>query len=140
MSWTAEGKERFYHIARQAEIVVIKDRDVVAFIPEAIGLQGSQGMWIYRTKEDAGGFFMWQSDPSVVVEPSERVLLWTRMSATEIVSGFRWVPYILDVNPDEMRILPIRECFSPRVTYDRTSNMLHLWFWTNEVGLYGNGI
>jgi hypothetical protein len=137
--WTKEGKQSFGHIARQAEIVVIKDRDVVAFISESIGLQGTQGTQgtqgveiLRENPEGTQGFPMWSvSGPQGVIQSSERVLLWARMSGTEVVSGFRWVPYVTSDDPDQYDILPIRECYSPRVTYDRTSNMLHLWFWTN---------
>ena len=127
--WQKKGKEQFAHIARQAEIVVIKDRDVVAFIPEVIGVQGTPGMTIARNSTLVP--WIYQTASPVTVMPSERILLWARLSATEVVSAYRWVPYVTTDNPDDTDILPFREVYSPRVTYDRTSNMLHLWFWTN---------
>jgi hypothetical protein len=136
-TWTKEKKELFYHIARQAEIVVVKDKDVVAFVSEAIGLtgtQGTQGLEIYRGNPDetgSQGYLMWSEDDPAPILPSERVLLWARISGSDLVSGFRWVPYTISSDPDETAVKPLRECYSPRVTYDRTSNMLHLWFWTN---------
>jgi hypothetical protein len=125
-----DGKEGFCHISRQAEIVVIKDRDVMAFIPESVGIRSTEGMIIQRENTDGGGDELWKLE-TTQIEPSERVLLWSRMSGTEMVSGFRWVPYICSSDPTVKNIKPIRECYAPRVTYDKESNTLHLWFWTN---------
>lgn len=128
--WQAAGKDGFYHISRGAEIVVIKDRDVVAFIPETIPLAGTSGMEIYRDSGESSQV-VYKSEPKEEVKSSERLLLWARLSGSELATSFRWVPYVTSSNPDEVKILPLREVYDPRVTYDRTSNMLHLWFWTN---------
>jgi hypothetical protein len=126
--WIKNHKEYFYHISRNAELVVLKDRDVVAFIPDSINMAGTQGMTVFQ---DGAQSRLQYESPMIGVQASERLLLWTRISGTSQVTGFRWVPYITSSDPDFKDILPLREVYAPRVVYDRTSNMLHLWFWTN---------
>jgi hypothetical protein len=128
--------DEFFHITRGAELIVVKDRDVMAFFTDTIPLDASSGMGIYRDATQT--FVQYESDPFEDVKSSQRTLLWGRLAGTELVSGFRWVPYIIDNNVDTVEIKPLREVFDPRVVFDRTSNMLHLWFWTN-VNLSYNG-
>jgi hypothetical protein len=126
--------DKFYHISRHAELVIIKDRDVVAFVPEILTKGASTGMDIWRSSEK--DFFIYSTSPpapgkSEDVDRTERTLLWARLAGTDVVTGFRWVPYVTSSDPDHTEIRPLREVFAPRVEFDRTSNMLHLWFWTN---------
>lgn len=127
--WVKPNKEYFYHISRHAELVVLKDRDVIAFIPESINADGTQGM--ITCQDGVQSTVQYEVSPLVGVQAGERLLLWTRISGTKQVSGLRWVPYITSDDPDQKTMLPLREVYAPRVVYDRTSNMLHLWFWTN---------
>jgi len=132
------GKELFGHISRGAELVILKDRDVVAFIPESAScdsLFGSGGMNIYRDSAGAKLLYTFQDGS---VKSSERVLMWARISGTKLATAYRWVPYVDDDNPDKSAIKPLREVYSPRVIYDRSSNMLHLWFWTNVTWDYND--
>ena len=120
----------FFHVSRHAELVVVKDRDCMAFIPDVALFDATTGMDIYR--DDGKTWTQWSSAAPENVIKSERTLLWARVSGSQIVSGFRWVPYTDSADIDDVNILkPLREVFAPRVVYDRTSNMLHLWFWTN---------
>lgn len=112
----------FYQTGRSSELVILSERDVLAFIPEIMTKNASSDMIITRGDEDV-------FSSTVEVQERERVLLWARVSGG-LVSGYRWVPYTPD-GFGESDILPLREVFNPRVVYDKTSNTLHLWFWTN---------
>lgn len=128
----------FYHIARGAELVVVKDRDVVAFWPDMPPFNPDDDIDIWR---DSGkNFKQYGTQSGVQLESTERILVWARMAGDEIVGGVRWTPYINsnDVDPIES-LRPLREVMSPRVVYDRTSNTLSLWFWTNVKESY-NGV
>jgi len=129
----AEGfqnnQENFFHIARHAELVFVKDRDVVAFWPDMLPIGSNDGMEIFR--DGAQSFTQYKTSGPQAIEASERTLMWARMSGDEIVGGMRWVPYITDNDADIETILPLREVIAPRVIYDQTSNTLSLWFWTN---------
>ena len=124
-----EYSASFYHLSRHPELVVVKDRDVVAFIPDTAVLKPTDGMTIKRESDSITP--LWESGTPNATEVAERLLLWARTSGTELSSGFRWVPYITSDDPTTTNIKPLREVFAPRVVYDRTSNSLHLWFWTN---------
>ena len=138
MTWAnPQANRKFYHISRHAELVVVKDRDVVSFFPDTILLDGTQGMQVYRN-EPVGSIppdFLMYSSPFNGAAPqmnaTERYLLWGRLAGQDLVSGWRWTPYVTSRDVDEIEIKPLREVIAPRVTFDRTSNMLHLWFWTN---------
>jgi hypothetical protein len=122
--WQKANKHKFFHIGRGAEIVTLKDRDVFAFIPEVLSFTATSGLTITR-----GTNTLWTG--SIQCGSSERVLTWARVSGSNLATSFRWVPYITSDDPDTTTILPLREIYSPKVSYDRTSNMLSLWFWTN---------
>jgi len=121
---------QFFHIARGAELVVVKDRDVVAFWPDMPPFDPGDDIDIWR--DGSQSFLQYGTQSGVQLEATERILVWARMSGDEIVGGVRWTPYINsnDVDPVES-LRPLREVMSPRVVYDRTSNTLSLWFWTN---------
>ena len=119
----------YFHIARGAELVVVKDRDVVAFWPDMPPLNPEDGFQIWR--DEAKTFIQYGAPSGVQLEATERILVWARMSGDEIVGGVRWTPYITSNDVDEVDIRPLREVIAPRVVYDRTSNTLSLWFWTN---------
>ena len=128
MSWLNPGyNTNFYHVSRHAEIVVTKDRDVFAFFPDTVTRAPTSGMGIYRDSTRTTP----QWTCSVATAVSERLLLWGRVGGTEVASAFRWTPYVDAADTDTQTIKPLREVFAPRVIYDRTSNTLHLWFWTN---------
>lgn len=126
-------RNKFYHISRGAELVITKDRDCLAFYPDTIPFDATSGMELDR---DSGGTsILYKSASPAVFVKGERMLLYGRVSGTRLSAGPRWVPYInASSDPDDadqQAILPLREVYSPRVAYDRTSNTLHLWFWTN---------
>jgi hypothetical protein len=122
-------QQQFYHIARNPELIITKDRDVVGFWPDIMQLSANTGMTIYR--DEAKTFVQYSTASAEDVLASQRALVWGRMSGDEIVGGLRWVPYIVSNDVDEIDILPLREVIAPRVVYERTSNTLSLWFWTN---------
>lgn len=126
MGFNKLGPEGFEHL-KTPELVVLSDRDVVAFIPESVPFDHTEGMELFRKDTDEDPVY--ESDPKIICLESERLLLWGRVSQTELVAGFRWTPY----QPDDTTnlIKPLREVLSPRVTYDKTSNTISLWFWTN---------
>lgn len=140
MSWTnPEYATSFYHLSRHPEIVTTKDRDVFAFFPDTVTLAPTNGMGIYRDATKAT--LQWKTTgyppppppppPTSNTSVSERLLLWGRVGGTEVASAFRWTPYVNAADTDTQTIKPLREVFAPRVIYDRTSNAIHLWFWTN---------
>ena len=129
MSGFQNNPAEFFHIARNPELVFVKDRDVVAFWPDMLQLNATAGMAIYR--DDGKSSLLYETTSPQNVRYSERALLWARMSGDEIVGGLRWVPYITSNNVDNPDILPLREVISPRVIYERTTNTISLWFWTN---------
>lgn len=134
--WGKNDQESFMHISNHAELVILRDRDVAAFIPGEVNFDATKGMQLYRDSSgDDSSLLHSVKNPNdeFKIKSSERVLLWTRISGNKVVSGLRWVPYLLGDNPDddESYILPFREVYAPRIEYDRVSNMLHLWFWTN---------
>ena len=84
-----EYARTFYHVSRHAELVVVEDRDVMAFIPESVTLDPTSGMAIYR--DSSKNTLDHQSDPFIDVEVSERVLLWPERRGTtssRISAGF----------------------------------------------------
>ena len=102
---------------------------MVAFWPDMPPFNPDDDMTIYR---DSGkGFQQYRTDSGVQLEATERILVWARMSGDEIVGGVRWTPYIVDNDVDTIEMRPLREVIAPRVVYDRTSNTLSLWFWTD---------
>jgi hypothetical protein len=125
--------EKFFHTSRNAELVVVQDRDVVAFVPEMTYFAASSGMKVYK---DSGSTILYESSPMETVAKARRVLLWGRLSGNDLVSGMRWVPYTTAAYQQTSAIKPLVEVFAPRVVYDRTSNMIHLWFWTNMKKAY----
>ena len=129
-----ERPEEFFHISRNAELVVAQDRDVVAFIPEMSYFDASSGMKIYRDGLQTSTLY--ESSPQETIDKARRVLLWGRLAGNELVSGMRWVPYTENFYQATTAIKPLIEVFAPRVVFDRTSNMLHLWFWTNVKAAY----
>jgi hypothetical protein len=138
MSFANEDYQKFYHVARHAELIQFKDRDVVAFVPELLPIDAESGMQISLGASASSGStspFYTSADDVVT---GERALLYARLSQDSIVNGFRWVPYITTENPDGGIIKPFREVYSPRVTYDKTANVITMWFWTN-VNLGYNG-
>jgi len=122
-------QKNFFHISRGAELVFVKDRDVVAFWPDIMLFDSTSGMVLYR--DGAQTFIQYAVEPIQAIPANERTLLWARMSGDEIVDGVRWVPYIIDNDVEQIDTLPLREVYAPRVAFDRTSNTLSLWFWTN---------
>jgi hypothetical protein len=134
MSEFGNQQAQFYHISRHAELVFVKDRDVVAFWPDMPPFNPGDSMDIYRGSGEQ--FLQYGSQAGVQLEATERILMWARMSGDEIVGGVRWVPYIISNDIDEVDIRPLREVIAPRVVYDRTSNTLSLWFWTNVKDSY----
>ena len=129
MTFYGNQQSQFYHIARHPELVVTKDRDVIAFWPDMLVADATDGMALYR---DSGKTSVqYQTSGTQSVKKSERALCWARMSGDEIVGGMRWVPYIISSDVDTASIAPLREVIAPRVAYDKSSNTLSLWFWTN---------
>ena len=122
-------RHKFFHISRSPELIVVKGRDVMAFVPDMIAADATSGMGIYGDSTKAN--IRYESTAPSVIAEGQRVLTWARLSADKVVSAFRWVPYITDSSPDTEDIKPLVEVYSPSVTFDRTSNQLHLWFWTN---------
>ena len=122
-------QSQFYHIARNPELVFVKDRDVVAFWPDMLPFDANGGMAIYRDSGKTN--VQYQTSGTQSVARTERTLVWGRMSGDEIVGGLRWVPYIISSDVDTVSIAPLREVIAPRVVYDKSSNTLSLWFWTN---------
>ena len=88
--FTNKDKFKFYHISRHAEIVVIKDRDVLAFIPECVSQDASVGIKIYR--DQAQTFKVYESSPQVTINATERVLLCARVSGMLFIDGLLVVP------------------------------------------------
>jgi hypothetical protein len=129
MSFPNENQRNFFHVSRHAECIAISDRDVMAFIPEMLTSNATVGMELRRY--DEAETVQWASSPLESLEKTERVLMWARADFSGLVSGYRWVPYIDGDSPDTAAIKPLREVFAPRLTYDKTSNCIHLWFWTN---------
>jgi len=130
MGWpsTPEYNTSFYQMSRHAEIVVTRDRDCFAFFPDMIPKDSTPMAGIWR--DSAKTLPQWTSG-SGTLTASERTLLWARVSGDGLVSGFRCVPYVTSDDIDDTDIAPFREVYAPRVVYDRESNSLHLWFWTN---------
>jgi hypothetical protein len=118
----------FPHVMRGAELVTMGDRDVVAFIPEATMSDASSGMTLRKIKI---GDPIWESEPKTVVAAGTRVLLWARVVGNELASGYRWVPSLNEDNPDLAKLRPLTNVFAPKITYDKSSNTLHMFFWTN---------
>ena len=102
--FTNKDKFKFYHISRHAEIVVIKDRDVLAFIPECVSQDASVGIKIYR--DQAQTFKVYESSPQVTINATERVLLWARTRAGMPVSSMIFA--IVNVLPEP--VTPSKVC------------------------------
>jgi hypothetical protein len=122
-------KDKFLHSSRHVELVVTGDKDVMAFYAETIPYNATTGMNIYR--DSAMAHTVYQTNAPTTKVQYERLLLWSRLDSSALVSPFRWVPYVDSDNADYLYINPLKEVFAPRVIFDRTSNQLHLWFWTN---------
>lgn len=121
------------HVGIGPELIVTTDRDVMGFFPGAALGTATEGMTISSDSGGGIGNILWKSDPFVTTTAGERILTWGRVSGNTIVSGFRWVPYCVNSDFTETAILPLREVYAPRIVYDKTSNMLQLWFWTNII-------
>lgn len=139
-SGTFENKnvDKFFHISRHAELVFVKDRDVVAFWPEILMRDstlsaGSPQTAMKICRDSTQSFTQYETaSADDQVKAQQRTLVWARMCGDEIVGGLRWVPYITSHDVDaNTNIKPLREVYAPRVAYDRASNTISLWFWAN---------
>lgn len=131
---TNSGSTHFSHIGKTPEIITLGDRDAMIFYPENLPFDATSGMTI---KPSSSGDPIYSCTETIT--KFQKVLLWTRTSGSAGISSLlRWVPYITDVNYDTATIKPLREVFFPRIIYDKTSNQLQMWFWTNfKVGYTG---
>jgi len=111
------------HVARQAESVIYKDKDIIAFVPDRLDADIST-----MTAHDRDGGEL-VCNMGTAPSLGERVLMYGRaMPDGSFPSGLRACVY-RDGTGTDCKIL--REIISHSVTYDRASNVLSLWFWTN---------
>lgn len=120
----------FFYTTKHPELVVLQNRDALVFAP---GLWTIAGDVSSQTIELASGKTYTYTKPGS--PPGGRPLGWYRVSAEGLQAwGAQpggWVCYIASNDPDSSAIMPLREVFAPRVVYNRSENVLHLWFWTN---------
>lgn len=123
------GSQCFFDLSRQVDAVVIENKDALTFITDTVFFDATSGMGIWWEPEKYN--MAYESDPYVDVMRMERVLMFARCYGNQVLSSFRWVPYITDSDPDSFKIKPLREVYCPRISYDRSSNTVNMWFWTN---------
>jgi len=113
------------HEQRLPNMVVMPDRDVAGFFQDRLKEDIGTGnrMVIYR---ESGGQLLYR-DNSSDLKKGDRCLLYGRLSSGGLVKGLHYAPYI---DADGI-IKPLREVISPSIAYDRESNLITLWFWTN---------
>lgn len=119
----------FFQTTRGPELVFVSDKDVVGFFPNLTVGAATQGMNIYRGSNKTSTLYASSSQYDVL--EAVRVLCWGRVSGVSLVTGPRWVPFVNADTVDSTDIRPLIEVFSPRVVYEKDSNVIHLWFWTN---------
>jgi hypothetical protein len=122
------------YITRGPELISVGDNDIVSFTRDILAEGANPSMIV-------GGASLYASDATDLIEAGDRVMMWGRISsATGDLSGpLRWLSYFTpdgstvgnSGNSGADSIAVIRDAFSPRVTYDKQSNRLSLWFWTN---------
>ena len=119
----------FFQTTRGPELVFLPDNDVVGFFPNLTVGAATQGMNIYRGSNKTSTLYASSSQYDVL--EAVRVLCWGRVSGISLVTGPRWVPFVNADTVDSTDIRPLIEVFSPRVVYEKDTNVIHLWFWTN---------
>ena len=122
-------QKRFLHIARAPELIQLNDRDVVAFFADAI-LKDQEGS--VTISDPVSGTTLFSG--SDTLSKDDRGLVYGRTVSGELVTPLRVAHYKTGGGGGSSSgnsIAPLKEVYSPRLSYDIDSNDLHLWFWTN---------
>lgn len=128
----------FPQVGKNIELITMPDGDQFAFWSDVLPLDPSDSPSLEMSTTGASATDSVDvSDPylmkkdGTITQPlkQERVLVWMRMSGGAVISPIRWAGFYRDKNLNEIR--PLREVFNPKITYDGSSNVLNLWFWTN---------
>jgi len=117
----------FPHVSRQPESIIFHDRDVIAYIPDRLKDDITGSFQIY---DKASGVLLYEVSSSNLPDADNRVLLTGRtLSNGVLANGLHCCIYKTGVSATDAKVL--REIISPRVTYQRDSNVVVMWFWTN---------
>jgi len=119
------------HIGRNPEMIVLEDRDVMCFFHDRLKEDIGTGNRM-RIERESGGQLLYR-DNSSDLKKGDRCLLYGRLSSGGLVKALHYVPYVDTIEDGVGQIKPLREVISPRIAYDRSSNVITLWFWTNFI-------
>ena len=119
------------HVSRQPESIIYNDRDIIALIPDRLR-DNPNGTSIVVKAKETDTTNMYEVIAGDMPIQDERILMYSRtMSNGNMTNGLRCCIYSDPTTDKPTQAKVMREIISPRLTYDRSSNVIMLMFWTN---------
>ena len=118
----------FFRVQTPPEAVTLPDGDVMVFFSEVLqnDTQESTDGYGMLIKNDRGSAAYYRSFKPTFPTTSRFLMYQTNRDGY-----IRWVPYINCDNPDTSAIRPLKNIYSPKITYNPKNGKLTLLFWTN---------